>query len=291
MFVVVVDAHHFTQTVSIIILLLLFLLSPQYSEDAPDTSCYSTGWPACCEADASSCPKEKPECSIVSGGFTSRQLDLTQLAKDFANSLFDDLFCGAGLLCNTDKFIVRWPAGLYNITKDEEEYEAIGRVDYTRVDDMCQKVAATDTSSPISIFACRVWEPASATDQPIALGPFKMTTNMASAYTFKRNELTQIFKPYAFAAMIEKGCFYFNRGQPFYNMKTIKFTDESSYESSIQEGSSISVDAEASYGPVAVSAGYSKSNEQSTSRSGNRKTSYGEKRYFKNIGTLDNLCK
>jgi hypothetical protein len=34
-----------------------------YCTYSPDTTCYESGWPSCCE-DASTCPEEKPACEI-----------------------------------------------------------------------------------------------------------------------------------------------------------------------------------------------------------------------------------
>lgn len=192
------------------------------------------------------------------------------------------------------KFYVKWASSIgYNPLVDEAEYSQSGLINNRVIEEGCKNLISTDSSDPSEVFACRLWFPPGKSMQPIAMGPLKMSTNIITSYEvegYKRSDVTQIFKPYALAAMIKKGCIYFDTGQQVYSSMEIQFSDESSFEDSVKSGSSISVEVEVGYGPIAVNAGYSQSNEASTANNENRKTAYGEKRYFKNIGFLDNLC-
>jgi len=181
------------------------------------------------------------------------------------------------------KFTVQWSESIIESGFDNSR----------KIEEGCKNLIRTDSSDPSEVFACRLWFPSEKSTQPIALGPLKMATNLVTSYTdqgYKKSDVTQIFTSNALASMIEKRCFYFDTGQQVYISNSVEFTDESSFEASVKSGDSISIEAQVGYGPVAISAGYSQSSQVATTNSGNRKTAYGEKRYFKNIGVLDNLC-
>jgi len=53
------------------------VLGSSYCTYAPDTSCYLTGWPACCSEGASTCPDQQPACEVSSTTIPSSPVTAT----------------------------------------------------------------------------------------------------------------------------------------------------------------------------------------------------------------------
>eukprot|EP00751_Fragilariopsis_kerguelensis_P014521 CAMPEP_0170762144 /NCGR_PEP_ID=MMETSP0733-20121128/2592_1 /TAXON_ID=186038 /ORGANISM="Fragilariopsis kerguelensis, Strain L26-C5" /LENGTH=579 /DNA_ID=CAMNT_0011102263 /DNA_START=58 /DNA_END=1794 /DNA_ORIENTATION=+ len=189
----------------------------------------------------------------------------------------------------TGKYILKFPP---NVQQDVEKgnFDDIIPNCNKYLDENKERLGTTP-SFIANILACQIYQ---IDIEPIVLGTLKTGVDVLEIVTdmdtIRPSQVSSLFVDYAFAAMIERGCFVWNNQDSRVEYTNTQYSGKTSYSKEYSSTTGLSVGASAGYAGVTVSAGYEQSNTISGGSEGTTETAYGQQKYSALVGELTNKC-
>jgi len=194
------------------------------------------------------------------------------------------------------QYLLQFPTGVYDKSMNTNPKELGLLTNRCNIYVANNKDKSDDPSYKAEVLACQIYQNTKIV--PIVLGTFKTGADMlqkaTDMSTISSSDVSSLFVDHALAAMIDRGCFYWNNQYIAGHYSKTQYYGESNYKSTYSTKTGLSGSGSGRYSDpfvdVSVEAGYEQFHEDLGGIKGKTETAYGQKQYTAQVGELENVC-